>query len=207
MAYHLKASISLRRVSGDYMGKNPLPDFIRADITFKEMSEMEAVATFQADGYEGFKKQSDRGELLPFDSLWYTNPKRMFVAFSNVEDETKGRPVGVIGFAPLGKYAMGAGIHTRVPIGRGRDLAPIMVDKLLEEKGNIKLFINFTSVPAVKIYRDKGFQEIDLQNLPEDMPQQMQAELQQASQHPDLIEQLQKTLIYNVPHWWSVIGG
>ena len=49
MAYHLKASISLRRVSGDYMGKNPLTDFIRADITFKEMSEMESVATFQAD--------------------------------------------------------------------------------------------------------------------------------------------------------------
>ena len=183
------------------------PSFKPEEIEFKEMPEFQVDAAFREDGYDGWRKRSERGQLLPFDSTWYTTPARMFLAISKVEDETKDRPVGVIGFAPIGdgRYAMGAGIHTRVPIGRKRDLAPILIDKLLEEKGSSKIFINFTSAAAVKLYRNAGFHDIDLENLPEDLPEHMKIELLQASKHPKLIEQLQKTMMYSVPQWFDTL--
>jgi len=170
------------------------------DIRFEEMPEHQVVETFREDGYTKFEKRSDRGTFLPYDSLWYTEPARMFMAF-NPED----KPVGVIGFAPLGKFAMGAGIHTRRPEGRGVGLMPILVNKLLQEKGSAKLFINFASKPAADYYRSVGFNDVDLENLPEDLPEQMKRELLQASKHPKLIEQLQKTMMYSVPQWFDTL--
>ena len=86
-----------------------MPEKIPAnEITFREMSEEQAVKTFEDDKYFDYQKRAMRyGKKLPSDSIWATSPAKMFVAFY------KEKPIGVIGYSTYRKYLLGAGIHVR----------------------------------------------------------------------------------------------
>lgn len=136
-------------------------NFSPTDITFKEMSEEEAVKVFQNDGYFDYVKRRMRYKSIPSDSPWATAPATMFVAYY------ENKPVGVIGFAKHKNILLGAGIHVRSEY-RGRGLTNILIDKLLSEKGPKTLFVNFGNKIASNAYRKKGFVDMDKNQLPMD---------------------------------------
>lgn len=133
--------------------------FTASDISFKEMSEEEAVKTFQKDGYFDYAKRAARYKTLPTESVWARSPATMFVAFYN---ET---PVGVIGFAPYGKYLLGAGVHVRKEY-RGRGLTPLLVSEMLRNKGGKKILVNIANKDIANTYRNAGFKDMDIGTLP-----------------------------------------
>lgn len=136
--------------------------FTASDISFKEMSEEEAVKTFLEDGYFDYSKRAARYKTLPTESVWARSPATMFVAFYN---ET---PVGVIGFAPYGKYLLGAGVHVRKEY-RGRGLTPLLVDEMLRNKGGKKILVNIANKNIANTYRSAGFKDMDIGALPAEL--------------------------------------
>lgn len=161
------------------------------DITFQEMSENEAVKTFVEDGYTEYKKRKIRyGSNLPANSIWATNPATMFVAFY------ENTPVGVVGFSEFKGVLLSAGIHLRKEF-RGRGIVGILVDKMIKEKGSKTLFANITNPRASAIYRSKGFKDMNK----EELPQEIQDELEGVDGY---VDQLQKFLIHT-PHWFSIL--
>ncbi len=138
-----------------------------ADITFREMSEEDAVKTFQDDGYFKYKKRTMRyGENLSRDSKWATAPARMFVAF---DGET---PVAVCGIARYKGKSLGAGVHTRDGY-TGRGLFGLCIKKVLSEKRGT-LYINVANPNLVDSFRRRGFTDMQISELPEDIQQELQ---------------------------------
>ena len=133
--------------------------FTANDISFKEMSEDEAVKTFQKDGYFDYVKRVVRYKALPNESVWARNPATMFVAFY------KEAPVGVIGFSTYGKYLLGAGIHVRKEY-RNRGLTPILINEMLKHKGGKKILVSIANKNIVNSYRNAGFKDMEIGNLP-----------------------------------------
>jgi len=137
-----------------------------ADITFKEMSEEDAVKTFQDDGYFKYKKRTMRyGKDLSRDSKWATAPARMFVAFDGE------KPVAVCGIARYKGKSLGAGVHTRNGF-TGRGLFGLCVKKVLSEK-NGTIYINVANPNLVDSFRRRGFTDMQVSELPEDIQEEL----------------------------------
>lgn len=163
--------------------------FTANDISFKEMSEEEAVRTFQEDGYFDYQKRRMRYKKTSPDSIWATAPAKMFVAF--YEDI----PVGVVGFAEYRGALLGAGVHTRKEY-RGRGLLDILIDKAIQEKGSRTLYINIANRSIVDKYRGKGFKDMNKDEL----PQQVQEEIAGIQ----YVDQVQKW-IRHTSEWRSIL--
>lgn len=163
-----------------------------SDITFQTMSEEDAVRVFMKDGYNEYQKRRMRyGSKLPSNSIWATSPATMFVAFY------ENTPVGVVGFSKFKGALLGAGIHIRREF-RGRGIGDILVDKLLKEKGSRTLFVNMTSPKASAIYRSKGFRDMNKDELPQ--------EIQEELQGIEYTDQVQKFIIHKCD-WFDMLRG
>lgn len=160
--------------------------FAAADITFKEMSEEDAVATFQKDGYFDYMKRSMRYRRMSPESKWAKLPARMFVAFY------QDTPVGVWGFVPYNKFLLGAGMHVRKEY-RNRGLSDIMLDHGLREKGSKTLLINIVNPKISSVFRRKGFRDMDKENLPEELLSEIKG--------LEFIDQVQKWVYASVAEW------
>lgn len=183
----------LKQTSGDNMSE----EFSASDITFKEMSEDQAVNTFQDDDYFDYEKRSMRyGPKLSKDSIWATAPARMFVAFYN------NKPIGVAGFSSHGGALFGAGIHIREGF-RKRDgyvgVGQTLVNKVVSEKGRKTLFINIANPKASKLYQNAGFKDMNKDELPEDVKEELEG--------ITYADQFQKWLKYSTPEWQKVLKG
>ena len=75
-------------------------------------------------------------------------------------------PVGVIGFAPYGKYLLGAGVHVRKEY-RERGLVPILVEEMLRNKGGKKILVNIANKKIADTYRRAGFKDMEIGTLPQ----------------------------------------
>lgn len=168
-----------------------MPENIPASqITFREMSEEEAVKEFQGDGYFDYAKRRMRYNTISSDSVWATSPARMFVAYY------ENKPVGVIGFAKHKSVLLGAGVHVRKEY-RGRGLTSILIDKLLSEKGSTTLYINIMNPNVSSSYRKKGFVDMDKEKLP--------AEAREAIEGIAITDQVQKYMFFPTPKWIGVL--
>tara|TARA_R110002167_G_scaffold60308_2_gene170490 strand:+ start:1577 stop:2110 length:534 start_codon:yes stop_codon:yes gene_type:complete len=162
-----------------------------SDISFREMSEGDAVKAFQDDGYFDFEKRSMRyGPNLPKDSIWATAPARMFVAFSN---ET---PVAVIGFSRYKGFLLDAGVHVREGY-RKKGLGSILLDKIINEKGNKTLLVNVANPAIVGSFRRKGFIDMIINEIPKELQEELEG-----IKYPD---QLQKWMMYASSEWQRVL--
>lgn len=165
--------------------------FSKSDISFKEMTEEEAVSVFVEDGYYDYVKRKVRyGKYLPPDSIWATAPAKMFVGF------LEGKPVGVIGFTPYKGVLLSAGAHIRRN-RRGKGLLEQFVKKILQEKGNKTLFINLANPKISRKYRSLGFKDMNKDELPN--------EIQEELQGIDYPEQLQKWVKLDPSKWMEVL--
>ena len=164
------------------------------EVTFKRMSESKAVKTFVKDGYTGYRKRRMRFKTLSRDSIFATAPATMFVAYF------EGRPVGVIGYAKYKNLLLDAGVHVREEY-RGRGLTGILIDKIIEEKGNKTYLVNISNEQIINSYRRRGFVDIDRTNLPEEILE----ELDIASD----LEQVQKYMQHLPEKWMGILklGG
>ena len=161
------------------------------EVTFREMSEEEAVKTFVDDGYDKYQKRSMRyGKYLPSDSIWATAPARMFVAFY------ENKPVAVIGLAEFKNALLMAGTHVREEYRR-RGLSEILVDKMLKHKGSKTIYANPVSAAFGKKLRDFGFKDMDVKTLPK--------EIQEELKGVNYPEQLQKWVKLDSPRWMEVL--
>tara|TARA_R110000796_G_scaffold19627_5_gene58925 strand:+ start:8932 stop:9738 length:807 start_codon:yes stop_codon:yes gene_type:complete len=152
-----------------------------ADITFREMSEEDAVKVFQDDGYFNYKKRTMRyGKDLSRDSKWATAPERMFVAFDG------DTPVAVCGIAKYKGKLLGAGIHTRDEY-KGRGLFGLCVKKVLSEK-NGTIYINVANPNLVGSFRRRGFTDMQVGELPEDIQEELQG-----TNYPDQVQKWLKS--------------
>tara|TARA_R100001440_G_scaffold577_6_gene1826 strand:+ start:3090 stop:3608 length:519 start_codon:yes stop_codon:yes gene_type:complete len=169
-----------------------MPERITAsEIIFREMSEEQAVKTFEEDGYFDYQKRAMRyGKYLPPDSIWANAPAKMFVAY--YED----KPVGVIGFSKHKGKLLGAGIHVRKEF-RGRGLSALFVDKIISEKGSKTLYVNIANDKIATIYRDRGFNDMNISELPKEIQEELQG-----INYP---EQLQKWIKLDSPRWMEVL--
>ena len=150
------------------------------EIIFREMSEEQAVKTFEDDGYFDYQKRRMRyGEKLPNDSIWATSPAKMFVAFY------KEKPIGVIGYSTYRKYLLGAGIHIRKEY-RGIGVSDILIKKIIKEKGNKTLLVNIGNEAISSTYRKNGFKDMEIESLPEELKQE--ALLRQKTQPLDQVQ-------------------
>jgi len=165
--------------------------FTASDITFKEMSEERAVEVFQDDGYFDYQKRNMRyGKFLSRDSIWANTPARMFVAFSN---ET---PVAVIGFSRYKGFLLDAGVHVREGY-RKRGLGSVLLDKIINEKGNKTLLVNVANPAIVGSFRRKGFTDMIINEIPKELQEELEG-----IKYPD---QLQKWMMYVSPEWQKVL--
>ena len=164
--------------------------FSAADISFREMSEDDAVKAFQDDGYFDYQKRRMRYRSMSRDSSWATAPATMFVAY--YED----KPVGVIGFSKHKGKLLGAGIHVRKEF-RGRGLSALFVDKIISEKGSKTLYVNIANDKIATIYRDRGFNDMNISELPKEIQEELQG-----INYP---EQLQKWIKLDSPRWMEVL--
>ena len=161
------------------------------EITFREMSEEEAVKTFEEDGYFDYQKRSMRyGKYLSPDSIWATAPAKMFVAFY------QNKPVAVIGLATFKNVLLMAGTHVRKEYRR-RGLSQILIDKMLQNKGSKTIYANPVSTAFGKQLRDSGFKDMKKETLPK--------EIQEELQGIDYPEQLQKWVKLDSPKWMEVL--
>jgi GNAT superfamily N-acetyltransferase len=159
------------------------------DITFKTMSEDDAVIAFQDDGYFDYSKRRLRYRSVPKDSVWATAPATMFVAFH------EGKPVGVAGFSEYRGILLGAGIHVRKEY-RGRGVGGILIDKVIKEKGGKTLYINIMNSNVVDAYRKRGFRDMNKENLP--------AEITQPLEGIEFADQVQKWMVLE-SSWWGML--
>ncbi len=164
--------------------------FSAADISFKEMSEDEAVKAFQDDGYFDYQKRRMRYRSMSRDSSWATAPATMFVAY--YED----KPVGVIGFSKHKGKLLGAGIHVRKEF-RGRGLSGILVDKIIAEKGSNTLYVNIANDRIASTYRNRGFNDMNISELPEDSQRDLEG--------LTYADQVQKWMYYTQPKWKDIL--
>ncbi len=162
--------------------------FSTADISFKQMSEEEAVKEFQNDGYTDYQKRKMRYRSIPIDSVWATTPATMFVAYF------ENKPVGVTGYSKYKNVLFGAGIHVRDDF-RGRGLTPILIDKLLSEKGSKTIYINIMNDNISSSYRKKGFKDMKKETLPE--------EAKEAIEGIGFSDQVQKWMLNNSGAWFD----
>ena len=160
------------------------------EITFEQMSEEQAVQTFQKDGYFDYQKRRMRYQKLPSNSIWATTPATMFVAFY------KGTPVGVVGFSRYKSFLLDAGVHVREEY-RGRGLGSILIDKIIKEKGNKTLLVNINNPAIIGSFRRKGFSDMRI----DEIPQELQEELEGVRYS----DQVQKLLSYSPPNWQEVL--
>ena len=165
-------------------------NFSVADISFREMSEDEAVKAFQDDGYFDYQKRRMRYRSMSRDSSWATAPATMFVAY--YED----KPVGVIGFSKHKGKLLGAGIHVRKEF-RGRGLSGILVDKIIAEKGSNTLYVNIANDRIASTYRNRGFGDMNISELPEDSQQDLEG--------LTYADQVQKWMIHKQASWFSIL--
>tara|TARA_R100001163_G_scaffold64403_2_gene58537 strand:- start:663 stop:1511 length:849 start_codon:yes stop_codon:yes gene_type:complete len=165
-------------------------NFSAADISFRQMSEEEAVNAFQDDGYFDYRKRTMRYRSMSRDSSWATAPATMFVAY--YED----KPVGVIGFSKHKGKLLGAGIHVRKEF-RQRGLSGILVDKIVSEKGSNTLYVNIASDKIANTYRDRGFGDMNINELPEDSRQDLEG--------LTYADQVQKWMIHKQASWFSIL--
>ena len=164
--------------------------FSASDISFRKMSEDEAVKVFQDDGYFDYQKRRMRYRSMSRDSSWATAPATMFVAY--YED----KPVGVIGFSNYKGRLLGAGIHVRNEF-RGRGLAGLLVDKIISEKGSKTLYVNIANDKIANTYRSRGFNDMNISELPEDSQRDLEG--------LTYVDQVQKWMCYNQPKWKEVL--
>jgi len=165
--------------------------FSKSDISFKEMTEEEAVRVFVEDGYYDYVKRKVRyGKYLPPDSIWATAPAKMFVAFY------QNKPVGVIGLATFKNALLMAGTHVRREY-RKRGLSRILVDKMLENKGSKTIYANPVLISFAKQLRDSGFKDMEKETLPEEIQEELQG-----INYP---EQLQKWIKLDTSKWMEVL--
>ena len=161
------------------------------EITFEQMSEEQAVKTFQEDAYFEYNKRRVRyGDSLPPNSIWATIPATMFVAFY------KGTPVGIVGFSRYKGVLLGAGVHIRREY-RGRGLLDILIDKAIKEKRSRTLYINIANQRIANNYRAKGFKDMNKDELPEDVKQEL-GDIRYT-------DQVQKLLSHSSPKWQQVL--
>lgn len=165
-------------------------NFSEADISFRQMSEDEAVKAFQNDGYFDYQKRTMRYRSMSRDSSWATAPATMFVAY--YED----KPVGVIGFSKHKGKLLGAGIHVRKEF-RGRGLSGILVDKIVAEKGSNTLYVNIANDKISSTYRNRGFGDMNISELPEDSQQDLEG--------LTYADQVQKWMIHKQASWFSIL--
>ena len=162
-----------------------------ADITFREMSEEDAVKAFQDDGYFNYKKRTMRyGKDLSRDSKWATAPERMFVAFDG------DTPVAVCGIAKYKGKLLGAGIHTRDEY-KGRGLFGLCVKKVLSEK-NGTIYINVANPRLVDSFRRRGFTDMQTSELPEDIQEELKG-----TKYEDQVQKWLKS--NNTAGWFDMI--
>ena len=165
-------------------------NFSASDISFREMSENDAVKTFQDDGYFGYAKRSMRyGPNLSKDSIWATAPAKMFVAYWN------DTPVGVCGISTHKNVLLSAGVHIRKEYQR-KGLFKICTDKILSEKGSKTLYINVTNAKVGAALRDKGFNDMNREDLPEDIQEELEG--------TKYADQVQKWMMYS-SEWQRVL--
>lgn len=169
-----------------------MPEKIPAnEITFREMSEEQAVKTFEDDGYFDYQKRTMRyGKNLPPDSLWAKAPATMFVAYYN------NKPVAVIGFAKYKRFLLDAGVHVREEF-RGRGLGSILLDKIISEKGNKTLLVNIANPQISGSFRRKGFKDMEMDKLPQELRDEFEG-----TNYPD---QVQKWMQHFNPEWMEVL--
>jgi N-acetylglutamate synthase-like GNAT family acetyltransferase/gas vesicle protein len=161
------------------------------EVSFKEMTEEDAVKTFQNDGYMEYQKRSMRySDNLSPDSTWARKPAKMFVAFY------ENKPVGVVGFSRHKNVLLGAGIHVRREY-RKRGLVDILTDKVISEKGNRTLYVNVTSPKISSTYRAKGFKDMDKESLPADIKEELEG--------TNYLDQIQKWMKLESPEWIKVL--
>ena len=160
------------------------------EITFEQMSEEQAVQTFQKDGYFDYQKRRIRYQKLSSNSIWATTPATMFVAFY------KGTPVGAVGFSRYKGFLLDAGVHVREEY-RGRGLGSILIDKMIKEKGNKTLLVNINNPAIIGSFRRKGFSDMRI----DEIPQELQEELE-GLRYSD---QVQKILTHSPPNWQEVL--
>lgn len=161
------------------------------EISFREMSEEEAVKEFQSDGYFDYKKRTMRyGKYLSPDSNWATAPARMFVAY--YED----KPVAVIGLAKFKNALLMAGTHVRKEYRRS-GLSQILIDEMLENKGSKTIYANPVSATFGKKLRDSGFKNMEKETLPKEIQEELRG-----INYP---EQLQKWVKLDSPKWMAVL--
>lgn len=165
-------------------------NFSASDISFKQMSEEEAVNVFQDDGYFDYQKRAMRYRSISRDSSWATAPATMFVAY--YED----KPVGVIGFSKYKGKLLGAGIHVREEF-RGRGLSGILVDKIIAEKGSNTLYVNIANNKIASTYRGRGFGDMNINELPKESQQELEG--------LTYADQVQKWMIHKQASWFSIL--
>lgn len=156
------------------------------ELTFKEMSEEEAVKAFQQDGYFDYAKRAMRYKQISPESKWARQPATMFVAYHN------DVPVGVAGFSRFGKFLLGAGMHVRKEY-RGKGIGAMLVDKVLSEKGGKTLLINIANPNLVNLYRRKGFIDMEKETLPEELLQPIEGK--------EFADQVQKWVLHRMSSW------
>ena len=163
------------------------------EVTFRRLSEKKAVEEFLKDGYTEYQKRSMRyGKFLSADSIWARAPAIMFVAYF------EERPVAVIGYSRYRGLLLDAGVHVRRKY-RGRGLGSILLDKIIEEKGNKTLLVNIANSDIIDSYRRKGFIDMDKDNIPEELLEELN-EVDPA--YPD---QVQKFLQHLPPRWMGIL--
>jgi predicted GNAT family acetyltransferase len=80
---------------------------------------------------------------------------------------------------------------------RGRGLAGILVDKIIAEKGSNTLYVNIANDKIASTYRNKGFGDMDISELPEDSQQDLEG--------LTYADQVQKWMIYKQASWFSIL--
>ena len=152
-------------------------------LTTRITTEDEAWKNFLDDGYGGYKPRRiryNKPDMLPLRSLWASLPATMIQAFL---DDT---PVGVIGAAPWGNYALGAGIHVRREY-QGNGISPFLIQRLIDHFSEFTLLINIGNPRVLQGYLRAGFHDVEPYSLPDELAD----EVQQRSTFP-VVAQLQR---------------
>ena len=152
-------------------------------LTVRILTENEAWKNFLDDGYGEYKPRRiryNKPNMLPLQSLWASLPATMIQAFI---DDT---PVGVIGAAPWGNYALGAGIHVRQEY-QGNGISFYLIQRLIEHFSEFTLLVNIANPRVLQGYLRSGFDNIESYSLPDELAD----EVHQRSTFP-VVAQLQR---------------
>ena len=134
-------------------------------LTVRITTEDEAWKNFLDDGYGGYKPRRiryNRPDMLPLQSLWASLPATMIQAF--LDD----KPVGIIGAAPWGNYALGAGIHVRREY-QGNGISSFLIQRFIEHFSEFTLLINIGNPRVLQGYLRAGFHDVEPYSLPDEL--------------------------------------